>query len=180
MDTIHEHTLRTTIALVNSGLQGSGAEQFNTVDDIRDFITAWTITEVEPPTIVDLEALRGLRKRLRPVFVAPSSEEKFAIVNGLLASAPISPRLVRHDTLGIHIHYFPPQASLADHLNADCAMALADLLAAGDGDRLRLCLADDCARVLVDFSRNKSRRYCDSQRCGNRKNAAAYRARLRQ
>lgn len=180
MDTITKHTLRTTTALVNSGPQAAGSEQLTTVDDIRQFITTWTVTEVEPPTAVDLEALHELRKRFRPVYVAPTPEEKLAIVNALLASAPISPRLVRHDTLGTHIHYFPPQASLADHLNADCAMALAALLAGGDGDRLRLCQADDCARVLVDFSRNKSRRYCDSQKCGNRQNAAAYRARLRQ
>ena len=42
--------------------------------------------------------------------------------------------------------------------------------------RLRVCAADDCDDVLVDLSRNRSRRYCDGG-CGNRVNVQAYRAR---
>ena len=44
-------------------------------------------------------------------------------------------------------------------------------------ERLRLCDAPDCDAVLVDLSRNRSRRYCDTGNCGNRANVAAYRAR---
>ena len=50
---------------------------------------------------------------------------------------------------------------------------------ANDLARLRLCAADDCTDVLVDLSRNKSKRYCDTGNCGNRTNVAAYRARKR-
>ena len=41
-----------------------------------------------------------------------------------------------------------------------------------------LCAAPDCDFVVIDLSRNRSRRFCDSG-CGNRANVAAYRARRR-
>ena len=56
-------------------------------------------------------------------------------------------------------------------------MALAFVIAAGERHRLAICAAPDCARVLVDLSRNRSKRYCDSRTCGNRLHVAAYRAR---
>ena len=49
----------------------------------------------------------------------------------------------------------------------------------GPLDRVKVCAADDCSDVLVDLSKNKSKRYCDTGNCGNRVNVAAYRARKR-
>ena len=57
------------------------------------------------------------------------------------------------------------------------AMAMVDVVRAGELRRLRTCAADDCDGVLVDLSRNRSKRYCDLG-CGNRLAVAAYRARL--
>ena len=62
-------------------------------------------------------------------------------------------------------------------LSAECGIALAYVVSAGELDRLRICEAPDCSRVLVDLSRNRCRRYCDSRTCGNRLHVAAYRAR---
>jgi predicted RNA-binding Zn ribbon-like protein len=56
-------------------------------------------------------------------------------------------------------------------------MAFIDVIRTDDFDRLRECAADDCSAVLVDLSRNRSKRYCDSRTCGNRLHVAAYRAR---
>jgi predicted RNA-binding Zn ribbon-like protein len=42
--------------------------------------------------------------------------------------------------------------------------------------RLGLCADDDCDGIVLDLSRNRSRRYC-STACGNRNSVAAYRAR---
>ena len=44
-------------------------------------------------------------------------------------------------------------------------------------DRVRLCAADDCESVYVDFSKNGSKLYCDTGNCGNRMNVNAYRRR---
>ena len=82
------------------------------------------------------------------------------------------------DSLDIDIDdYGPPNA---DHLAADCGMALAFFVTAGEQERLRRCEAPDCRRAFVDVSRNRSRRYCDSRTCGNRLHVAAYRARRKE
>jgi predicted RNA-binding Zn ribbon-like protein len=102
------------------------------------------------------------------------------LVNELVSTTPTTPHLTDHDGHDWHVHYFAPGARLADHLAAELGMALAFVVAAGELDRLRICEAPDCARVLVDLSRNRCRRYCDSRTCGNRMHVAAYRARQRE
>ena len=64
-------------------------------------------------------------------------------------------------------------------MGAEAAMAVLDLIREDALGRLRICAADDCADVLVDLSRNSSKRFCDTGNCGNRTNVAAYRARKR-
>ena len=56
--------------------------------------------------------------------------------------------------------------------------ALPQLVRHDDMDwHIRVCDADDCDGVYVDFSKNGSKRYCDSGNCGNRMNVNAYRRR---
>ena len=61
----------------------------------------------------------------------------------------------------------------------DGGMALAQVVAAEEIDRLRICAAPTCHAVLLDLSRNSSKRYCDASTCGNRLHVAAYRERKR-
>jgi len=46
-------------------------------------------------------------------------------------------------------------------------------------DRVRICAASDCAFLFYDTSKNKSRRWCDMQQCGNREKARRHQARVR-
>jgi predicted RNA-binding Zn ribbon-like protein len=55
-------------------------------------------------------------------------------------------------------------------------MALVDVIRSDEMARLRVCEAADCEDVVIDLSKNRSRRYCDGG-CGNRAHVAAYRAR---
>ena len=55
-------------------------------------------------------------------------------------------------------------------------MAFVDVVRLQHLDRLHVCGSDDCNDVLVDLSKNRSRRYC-STTCANRVNVAAWRAR---
>lgn len=56
-------------------------------------------------------------------------------------------------------------------------MAVADLVRGDDLTRLRRCAGDGCDAVLVDLTRNRSKRFCDTGNCANRAHVAAYRAR---
>ena len=47
----------------------------------------------------------------------------------------------------------------------------AELLTAGELTRVRECSGDTCGWLFVDTSRNRSRRWCDMEDCGNRAKA---------
>jgi predicted RNA-binding Zn ribbon-like protein len=47
----------------------------------------------------------------------------------------------------------------------------ADLLTSGELGRVRECSSDTCEWLFVDTSRNRSRRWCDMEDCGNRAKA---------
>ncbi len=170
-----EIALVSAAALVNTGSQG--VEELAGPDDLEVFVTreGWTGSRTGDQS--ELDAVRALRTRLRAVWET-DEEGAVAIVNGLLRDADARPQLVRHDGWDYHVHATSSEAPLADRIAVDAAMAFVDVIRTKQLDRLRICAADDCSDVLVDLSKNHSRRFCD-QGCGNRANVAAYRARLR-
>jgi predicted RNA-binding Zn ribbon-like protein len=180
-----EQALAVVVDLVNSfspearyAVDGAPDEQ-DALAALRGFAERNEVSDLPDLTVEDLRAVRELRERLFAVWLVRSDAEAAALVNDIVAGSRATPRLTDHDGWPLHIHYFAPRASLAEHLAADGGMALAFVLVAGERDRLRRCDAPDCERVLVDLSRNRSRRYCDSRTCGNRLHVAAYRARQR-
>jgi predicted RNA-binding Zn ribbon-like protein len=169
--------LASVVDLVNTAPDLAGEEGLADLAALQDFVVRREVSETGALTEPDLAAMHRLRARLRAVFSAADEAEAVRLVNELVADARTTPRLTDHDGYPLHIHYFAPGARLAEHLAADCGMALAFVLAAGERSRLATCAAPDCERVLVDLSRNRSKRYCDSRTCGNRLHVAAYRAR---
>ncbi|MGK5529288.1 CGNR zinc finger domain-containing protein [Streptomyces sp. URMC 129] len=149
---------------------------------LRAFVADHAVSDVRLADLAesDLRAVRGVRARFAEIFAAPSDRAAAELINALVAAAGTTPRLTDHDGHDWHVHYFAPGASVAEHLAADCGMALGFILVAGERERLRRCEAPGCGRAFVDLSRNRSRRYCSSRTCGNRLHVAAYRARQRE
>ena len=174
-----EHSLACVVDLVNSAPGPGTEDELPDVDALHDFVLKHDVSDVGRLTVRDVDAVHALRERIRPVFESESDAAAAALVNRLVAEAPVIPRLTDHDGYAWHMHYFAPGASLAEHLAVDCGMALAHVLAAAERERLRRCEAPDCDQVLVDLSRNRSKRYCDARTCGNRLHVAAYRERQR-
>src|SRR5262249_60734768 len=83
------------------------------------------------------------------------------------------PQLVKHDSWDYHLHATPPDAPLADRMAVEAAMAFADVIRSGQLGRLRTCAAENCDNVLVDLSKNRSRRRATVARA-NRPNVAAH------
>jgi len=125
----------------------------------------------------ELQRVRGVRDRLAG-FWGADEDDVVALINELLAEGHALPQLVRHHEFPWHIHATPADAPLAVRMTVEYAMAMIDVVRAGELDRLTYCAAEDCDDVVVDLSRNRSRLFCDSG-CGNRANVAAYRARRR-
>lgn len=97
-------------------------------------------------------------------------------VNRMLREANALPYLVRHDEFDWHLHATAQDAPLAERMRVEVGLALMDVIRSDEMHRMRVCDAPDCEGVLVDLSRNGSKRFC-SVRCGNRMNQIAYRER---
>jgi predicted RNA-binding Zn ribbon-like protein len=172
-----ERSLVETAALVNTvGLDG---DTLVTLADLDDFLAHYPYSGAIRRTQEELESVRTLRPRLRRFWTAASRDEAATLANEILAEADARPYLARHDGWDWHLHVTRPDAPLADRIAAEAAMAFLDLIRADALGRMRICAADDCEDVLVDLSKNSSKRYCDTGNCGNRTNVAAYRARKR-
>ncbi len=139
------------------------------------FVEQWEWTGRRDHDQAELAAVRRLRPRLAAVWAA-GEDEVVDIVNQLLRDFRALPQLVRHGEWDYHLHATPADAPLADRMAVEAAMAFTDMVRQGELARLRVCAAPDCADLVVDLSKNRSRRYCDNG-CGNRANVAAYRAR---
>ncbi|MFG2880941.1 CGNR zinc finger domain-containing protein [Streptomyces sp. NPDC048297] len=173
--------LDTVVDLVNTAPEDdTEADGLPDVTALADFVRSHKISDVGVLSEFDLSAVRKVRGRFAGIFTAPDTRAAAQSINELVAAAGTTPRLTDHDGYDWHVHYFAPGASVADHLAADCGMALAFFVVAGEQERLRRCEAPDCRRAFVDLSRNRSRRYCDSRTCGNRLHVAAYRARRKE
>lgn len=59
------------------------------------------------------------------------------------------------------------------------AWSAAQLLASEEQSRLRVCAGPDCGWVYVDRSRNRMRRWCQMETCGNRAKASRRYSRVR-
>ncbi|MGW2524282.1 CGNR zinc finger domain-containing protein [Streptomyces sp. NPDC001617] len=173
--------LDTVVDLVNTAPEDDTTpDGLPDVASLEDFVRNHEVSDVGVLSEFDLSAVRKIRGRFASVFASHDARAAAGQINELVAAAGTTPRLTDHDGYDWHVHYFAPGASVADHLAADCGMALAFFVVAGEQERLRRCEAPDCRRAFVDLSRNRSRRYCDSRTCGNRLHVAAYRARRKE
>jgi predicted RNA-binding Zn ribbon-like protein len=168
-----EVSLNATAALVNTGR--GDVEELPDLAALDSFVGHWRWTGGRTHDQAELDAVLSLRSRLAGLWEMATGDTVI-LVNTLLRDASALPQLVKHDGWDYHIHATSPDAPLADRMAVDAAMALADVIRSGELARLRVCAADDCDDVLVDLSKNRSRRFC-SLTCANRVNVAAYRSR---
>lgn len=168
-----EEALTAAAALVNS--QDGDGDTLVTVTDLDAFVQRWGWTGSRRGDERELADVQALRPRLRRFWHAPQ-DEIVELVNAMLREAGALPQLVTHDGHGFHIHATSPQTPLAERMAVEAAMAVVDVVRGDELARLRVCAAGGCDDVLVDLSRNRSRRFCTLS-CANRTNVAAFRAR---
>jgi predicted RNA-binding Zn ribbon-like protein len=169
-----EQALRSAVVLVNTA---EPPDTLTTIEQLDDFYTTFGYTGRHDRTDAELEALRAARPRLRALLTA-ARDEAAELVNGMLAEAQAIPRLVRHDEYDWHIHATDNQRPLTTRVIVETAMAMIDVIRADELSRLDVCADVSCDGVVLDLSRNRSKRFC-SVTCGNRNAVAAYRQRQR-
>jgi predicted RNA-binding Zn ribbon-like protein len=167
-----EAALLAAVTLVNS------AEEPDTLSTVRE-LDAWYaehhFTGRHDRDPGELAELRELRPVLRELLTA-GRDEAARLVNAMLAGARAVPQLVRHGDVDWHLHAVADDAPLRLRVVVETAMAMADVVRADELSRLAICADGTCRSVVLDLTRNRSRRFC-STTCANRNAVAAYRAR---
>ncbi|MEK0155605.1 CGNR zinc finger domain-containing protein [Arthrobacter oryzae] len=169
-----EVALRTVVALINSA--ANGEEHLATIEDLDRFLHAEGFSGARTRDAAELASVHKLRSQLSGLW---TMDEDAAVetVNRLLREANALPQLIKHDEWDWHLHATTREAPLADRMGTEAAMALVDVIRSKEMDRMLVCAAEDCDAVVLDLSRNRSKRYCDTGNCANRAHVAAYRAR---
>lgn len=167
-----ELALQAAVALVNSA---EPPDTLTTVEDLDRWYAEFAFSGRRDGDQAELAGVRALRPVLRELLTS-DRDRAAEQVNAMLAEAGALPRLVRHDRFDWHLHAVSPEAPLASRVMVEIAMAMIDVIRNDEMARLGVCADEGCRGVVLDLSRNRSRRFC-STACGNRNAAAAYRAR---
>jgi predicted RNA-binding Zn ribbon-like protein len=120
---------------------------------------------------------RRLRESLYRVFVAAASgrgpaEEDLAAVNGWVASA-LAQRRIAPARAGFRLEWEGREDDLLAPLR-EVAASAAELLVSDQLRHVHVCAeveADRCDWLFLDETRNRSRRFCTTEGCGNRAKA---------
>jgi predicted RNA-binding Zn ribbon-like protein len=171
--------LDAAVDLVNT-LPETSSEHADTLldgDDLDRFMADRPYSGRIDRDAAEVASVRDIRHRLLALWHT-DRDGAVPLVNAMLADGDATPQLVSHPGYEPwHIHGTGDDAPLHTRILVETAMALVDVIRADEYSRMRICSADDCAAVYVDYSRNGSKRYCDTGNCGNRMNVNAYRKR---
>lgn len=163
------------IDLVNTYDVHAAEELLDTAGALADFAEEQGFGRVTS-TFDDLHRVRSVRPLFREVFLTDDEPTAVAALNDLLASASPRPRLVEEDG-DWTFAFADPDGGLGDQLLAEAAGQLLQEIREHGLRRFSTCDSSTCEDVFVDNSRNRSRRYCTPDVCGNREAQRAYRAR---
>lgn len=172
-----EVTLAFVVALGNThpSASRSGIDEIATPEQLTALLEEHAYSGRFDRDERELAEVQATRDRLRRLWRL-DRDSAVAEVNAMLRDARALPYLSRHDHFDWHLHATEPDAPLAERIRVEAALAIVDVIRSDETGRMRVCDADDCEGLLLDLSRNGSKRFC-SVRCGNRMNQLAFRER---
>ena len=159
----------------DAGASRSGLDELETLADLAALLAPIPFTgriDGDDPELLDVRQTRALLRRVWSL----DRDDAVIEVNRILREAKALPQLARHDVSDWHLHATVPDAPLGERMRVEAALALIDVIRSDEMRRLRICEADACTGLLLDLSRNGSKRFC-GVRCGNRTNMIAFRER---
>jgi predicted RNA-binding Zn ribbon-like protein len=169
-----EASLLAAIDLVNSG---ENPDTLATQEQVDAWYAKHKYTGRRDRDAAELADLRAIRPVLRDLLTA-DRDRAADLVNAMLTEARALPQLVRHGDVDWHLHAVSPDEPLVRRVVVETALAMSDVVRSDEMSRLSVCADRNCGGVVLDLTRNRSRRFC-STTCANRNAVAAYRARTR-
>jgi predicted RNA-binding Zn ribbon-like protein len=170
--------LELPLAFVNTLDVEETRDEFGSAEALKTWLVGRRLLSAEARvTRRELALAIELRDALRRVFLAHSGvllpNEELEIVNQVFARVPLD---VRVDASGAPS--FEPRGEGVALVLGRVVCDMARARALGTWDRLKLCPAEDCLWAFFDSSRNRSRRWCSMDVCGNRTKTREYRRRV--
>ncbi|GAA1524775.1 CGNR zinc finger domain-containing protein [Nocardioides humi] len=165
-------SLQAAVALANGSLD---PVTIGTPDELDAFFADFGYTGRHDGDQAEVDAVLAIAPQLRELLTA-DRDDAVEIVNAMLRDASALPQLRRHDGYDWHLHAIDPDRPFAERIVVETAMAMIDVIRADEMSRLAVCADESCEGIVLDLSRNRSKRFC-SVTCGNRNAVAAYRAR---
>ena len=172
-----EESLEFAVELANTAPEASrsGEDELATLEQLAALLAQYPFTgRIDGDEDERLDVLHA-RDQIRRVWTL-DRDAAVDEVNRMLDDAKAVPYLARHGELDWHLHATTPDAPLGERMRVEASLALMDVIRMDEMQRLRICEADDCEGLVLDLSRNGSKRFC-STRCGSRMNMIAFRER---
>jgi predicted RNA-binding Zn ribbon-like protein len=165
---------------VNTHDLEDGAEDLATTGELRDwFVTRELMDPDEPVTEGDLRRAVDVREGLRALLLANNgSPFDEAAVERLDRAASRAGLRLRFHPGGCA--EFEPDATGVDGALARLLAIVAEARVEGEWERLKACVEDTCEWAFYDKSKNRSKKWCSMETCGNVAKARAYRERQKQ
>jgi len=160
---------------VEGGAAHDPGDELATPAQLRDWLRSRGLLKggVDVSRAEHREALR-LREALRN-FVAVPPRARSSAAGALVASAggfPLEVAVAADRVLGLR-----PVAARATSGLGQVLVELVRLSDDGRLERVKTCDSDECRWVFYDRSKPSNRRWCSSERCGNREKTRTYRKR---
>ncbi len=168
--------LETVRRFVNTRNPESGADRFESVDDLVEWMGSEGYPTVPSPTTAELDTVRRLRDSLRDLASAnrtrATDHGAWAALDEVAAGLDVRVRFEPVERLAT-----APGARPAEVLLVTVVAGVHDALLTGTWSRLKSCANDHCRWLFHDHSKNASGNWCSSTACGSRIKARNYRAR---
>lgn len=163
------------IAFVNTRDVDAGTDDLGSPSDLK----AWLVQHdlVDPAASVgagDLERAKTLREGLRSALLAHDVEHAASNpAQGVVAAVPLQLVIAADGAASLGSATAGVDGALAALVSAIPA-AVAD----GTWQRAKACPQGNCQWAFFDQSRNRSRRWCSMEVCGNREKTRSFRKRM--
>ena len=167
--------MQRVIAFVNTRDVDNGTDEWGSPSDLAAWLRANDLSTTRlTADEADLAAARSLREGLRQALLAHDAHSE-----ATAAAEPVA-------TVGLQLQIGSSGDVVLAPAVEGVAGALARLVAPipaarADGTwfRVKACPRDDCQWAFLDQSRNRSRRWCSMEVCGNREKTETFRGRHR-
>jgi predicted RNA-binding Zn ribbon-like protein len=153
-------------------------ERLTSVEQLRDWLAGVGLRVETAPTEDELIRVRCLREHLDALFRSALAEARppADVVAGINSAVSCAVPRLTATRAGFALASPASAGSALDPVMTLIAADAIRILVGSDRRDLRVCAAEDCRMLYLAHGR-RARRWCSSDRCGNRSRVAAHRAR---